>query len=90
MAGDLSGLESLIGGGLSNTFGIMGIPIFALLFLLMVSVALRAGWEVTMTFVIAAIVILAINYQLPVIVTAILVFVGSLIIWAAFSRVFRL
>jgi hypothetical protein len=85
---DLTNLETLIGGSLSQTFGDIGVAIIALLFFISVGIAMRAGFEVMVVVLVGVVVLLAMLGIIPQIIVMLILILASLIILVALSKWF--
>jgi hypothetical protein len=85
MAADLTSVIDLVGIGLNNAFGQVGLVILAVLFFLMIGAALRAG-EVTLIFLFGLVILLTLYMGLSTVWFIGLLVVGSILIWLMFQR----
>lgn len=88
MVGELTGLDQLIGGAINNSFGTIGVAILVILFFLMIGVATRAGWEVTIIFVFAAVMLLSIYGVISGLWFVAILLIGSILIYLVVIRLF--
>lgn len=84
----LTDLETLIGGGISNTFGQLFAPILALIVFLGIAVYMRASFENVVVFMVPLIAILAMYLFLPITIVIGVIIVGSIVIFFGARKVF--